>query len=595
MKCYEINKYRLYDYVDGILEAPEAEKIARHLASCVECRNEERILRSIVFEISRLPATAEAGTDLWPSIQARMQESEPFVSLLAESLARRQLSIATTLVSRNIFRIADLDPGDENAAALLSYFAQWMHLTGSAHIEFAGFSNLTLLKSTYRKFPENRRHLRLIDCVHLRLAAGFVALHTEQYDAAIRHFLFVPASEADLFARDAQNEDADLLAVALHAAGHAYRRKGEYKTALSRTEEAINIAIHHNRPEMAAGFLVSKGWLLFQLDRPSEAEVLFDRAEQVLEANGDHLSVGNIKSAVARIRQRQGMYDEAVDLQLTAINRYEKCDRRHGNIARSLVNIALLQRFISLRELPNAQAGRVKADVIDAFRQEAFCNLEKAEAIYASRQDYRGRGNVRLVRAFIHMDQQRYEEALMEARESCNLGKQNRDYVLTARSLILLSRLENLKNPPGNSHGLQTQDLYPGGARRLAQDAVEAAERTQDQRLIAHSYIWLGVALLETCLPDVAEAQECYAKASALLARSLFQNDAAREMRALPVESPFQGGLFRPRHVQRRRAGVGDWIGDELKLLETKLNINRQPDAPDNSADIQSAVSGGNQ
>src|SRR5207253_2978656 len=102
-------------------------EIRRHLEDCKDCRREEQILKSICSALSP-PETFEQEKDVWPTIQAYIKESDPVLSLLAETLARRRVMVANDLVIRNIYRIADIEPIRKNAAALLNYFAQWTHM-----------------------------------------------------------------------------------------------------------------------------------------------------------------------------------------------------------------------------------------------------------------------------------------------------------------------------------------------------------------------------------------------------------------------------------------------------------------------------------
>jgi len=71
MSCQEMID-RLDDYVDGTLAEREAAEVARHLAACGPCREEERRLRAILAEAAALPREMEPRRDLWPGIAARI-------------------------------------------------------------------------------------------------------------------------------------------------------------------------------------------------------------------------------------------------------------------------------------------------------------------------------------------------------------------------------------------------------------------------------------------------------------------------------------------------------------------------------------------
>lgn len=63
---------RLSDYLDGELEAGEAEACEAHLAACAECADALAALRVVVAQASLLPAIPPTG-DLWPGIESRLE------------------------------------------------------------------------------------------------------------------------------------------------------------------------------------------------------------------------------------------------------------------------------------------------------------------------------------------------------------------------------------------------------------------------------------------------------------------------------------------------------------------------------------------
>lgn len=71
MTCSEA-KDRLDDYVDGRLGEAEFQEVELHLQGCRECREEERLLRSLLAHAAALPREARPPRELWAGISARI-------------------------------------------------------------------------------------------------------------------------------------------------------------------------------------------------------------------------------------------------------------------------------------------------------------------------------------------------------------------------------------------------------------------------------------------------------------------------------------------------------------------------------------------
>jgi len=63
---------RLNDFVDGLLEPAEYDRIERHLASCAACGERWSSLRAILDVSNALPAEIEPPADLWRDIRSRI-------------------------------------------------------------------------------------------------------------------------------------------------------------------------------------------------------------------------------------------------------------------------------------------------------------------------------------------------------------------------------------------------------------------------------------------------------------------------------------------------------------------------------------------
>ena len=76
MTCEEVRD-RIDDYVDGALDEAAFQEMELHLATCAECRVEERTLRALLAHAAALPAEMAPGRDLWAGIEARLDEARP--------------------------------------------------------------------------------------------------------------------------------------------------------------------------------------------------------------------------------------------------------------------------------------------------------------------------------------------------------------------------------------------------------------------------------------------------------------------------------------------------------------------------------------
>jgi len=87
MTCTEVDQH-LDDYVDDTLSEADLQELELHLAGCAGCREQERLLRSLVAEAKALPSELSPPHDLWPGIRARLGRP----GVLPFSLARPLLA-----------------------------------------------------------------------------------------------------------------------------------------------------------------------------------------------------------------------------------------------------------------------------------------------------------------------------------------------------------------------------------------------------------------------------------------------------------------------------------------------------------------------
>jgi len=76
MTCDEARD-RMDDYVDGTLDEAAFQEMELHVATCAECRTEERSLRALLAHAAALPAEQPPSRDLWAGIEARLDEAHP--------------------------------------------------------------------------------------------------------------------------------------------------------------------------------------------------------------------------------------------------------------------------------------------------------------------------------------------------------------------------------------------------------------------------------------------------------------------------------------------------------------------------------------
>src|ERR1035438_6009840 len=164
----------------------------------------------------------------------------------------------------------------------------------------------------------------------------------EDFDRAIGHLAFIGSVEDEV-------RDNELIAVSNFWIARCLRRSGHYDDALRSTVKARDIAFGLGYPKMAAIMRINESWLLFQKGRTAEASRILETAEAALCDTDDYVARGNIESAYGRLARREGRYDRAVAHFRESIEEYRKRDPQHPNIARSLVNAALVKRLVGIQ------------------------------------------------------------------------------------------------------------------------------------------------------------------------------------------------------------------------------------------------------
>jgi tetratricopeptide (TPR) repeat protein len=433
---------------------------------------------------------------------------------LRDDLGHRRIEegISALEACRPILDALAPQPG---SGVLTGLVAQWVD---------AGFDGPALLGRLLDRFPKAARStLPLLDYLHLRAAEAVLAMANEDFETAIRHLLLVQSFETDI-------ADTELLAIACFWAGRCFRKMGRYSEALKYTERAETLALSCGYAQMAAITQVTRSWLAFQKGKLQEATALLRQAEDALNPTTDFLSRGNIQSAYGRIARRQGKYERAWECFERAICEYRTGGGEHLQLARTLLNLAFVQRLMALqaqRDLDRAAAtrrgvvGEPPAALSDArelrarierIRREATEHLQEANETYERFRNHRGIANVHINRGLLYLDSGDLECAASEAAVAFAHGSEKSDNIVMARARTLQCTVENaaMEEQVGET------GRHHEAAETFAREAVEFAGQTENRRLLARAYVWQGLTF--AARPgDPDAARRCCEQATALL------------------------------------------------------------------------------
>lgn len=478
-----------------------------------------------------------------PRMKKSLEITDALLRELKENVAARQVSKGIALLDANQQLLTALDPEQKNAAAFVGYVAQWVDI---------GYREPELLEKLLARFPAaGRSRLPLRDYLHLRMAEGLLGLLHDETEQALKHFAIVLSMEQEI-------EDKELVAIAQFWTARCHRRKGEYDEALKHGQAGREAALALGFDKMAAVMRVLESWLLFQKGHPRDAIRMLDQAEQVLRATDDHITLGNIYSAHGRMIRRRGNYQEALKLFSRAIDEFQKRSLQHRNLARSLVNIAYVQRLIALQisrqidaeSLKRRRAGgpataanlaERKWEHYEQTRNEALRNLDKAEQIYRHHNHHHGIGSVYENRGLLYLDSGDLDTAAEQAEAAYQIGQQENDYILIARSRLLQCTIENAKVEEG-IEGAAGAWEHAQAARDYAREAVEAARHTQNQRLLARTYIAKGLTACSSFFNDLEDAKHCSDTAASFL-HTVDYDDLGEQLQLLKQKLARRGSI----------------------------------------------------
>jgi tetratricopeptide (TPR) repeat protein len=466
-----------------------------------------------------------------PRIKKNFEIPDSILQELKEHVVTRQVSSGIALLNANAQLFHSLDPSQPNAAGFVGYVAQWVDI---------GYRDPKLLEQLLGRFPSAlRSRLPVCDYLKLRMAEGLHALLRDEPDVALFHFNLVLSMENEI-------EDKELVAIAHFWNGRCHRKKGEYDAALKHTLLGRELAGNLGFDRMAAVMRVLESWLHFQKGNRREAARILEKAEQVLRDTDDDITLGNIYSAHGRMIRRQGRYNEALKFFAKAIEHYQKRNSQHRNLARSLANIAYVQRLAAVqisKQIDAESAKRRKAgtpsgpgsrkqshwELYEQLRGDAFANLEQAEKIYRHHNHHHGIGSIYENRGLLYLDIGDLDNASAQAALAYSIGKEENDSILMARARLLQCTIENAKLEEEIEGSAYSWD-HIQAARDYAREAVEAARHTQNQRLLARAYIWRG--LIACSSNDIEDAKHCCDMATSFL-KSVDYDDLLEELQLL--------------------------------------------------------------
>jgi tetratricopeptide (TPR) repeat protein len=461
---------------------------------------------------------------------------------LRENLVMRQVSSGIALLDAHAPLFAAAGPEQRNAARFLGCVAQWVDI---------GYSSPDLLEQLVARFPkELRGGLALADYLQLRMAEGLLALLRDHPDEALLHFDLVLSMQEEI-------EDKELVAIVHFWNARCHRKKGEYDEALRRAGVGREMAQALGYPKMAAVMRVLESWLLFQKGQHRDAARILDQAEAVLRPTDDDITLGNIYSAHGRMVRRQGHYQEALKFFSKSIEHFQKRNPQHRNLARTLTNIAYVQRLVAVQigrhidaererrqgNKTSASGGHKQAQLRQhaELRSAAFANLERAEKIYHLHEHHHGIGSVMENRGLLYFDVGDLDNAGTNAARAYELGKEANDSILMARARLLQCEVEMGKleeEIEGSTHAWE----HAQAARDYSREAVEAAKHTQNHRLLARAYIWRGLTGCHPVIHDMEDARRCCELASSFL-KSVDYDDLWEELQALKQKVMPRGNI----------------------------------------------------
>jgi tetratricopeptide (TPR) repeat protein len=434
-----------------------------------------------------------------------------FVAGLRDALGHRRMCDGFALLERLRPQLESLTPR-AGAGVVAGLAAQWVD---------AGFDGADILERLLTRFSKAARAaLPLADYLHLRMAEAVVAMAREDFGAAVEHLQAVLRFEEEV-------DDGEMFAIANFWLGRTFRKRGRYDEALESTARGERQALALGYAGMAAISRVTMSWLAFQKGKLHEAQQILRDAEEALNPTDDFVSRGNIQSAYGRIARRQGKYELAVGRFERAIAEFRRGGNGRLQLARTLVNLAFVQRLLAVRAQQEldymaavrrgkpgvpADAGREQRQHIERIREAARQCLAEAAAIYEPHHNHRGIAAVRITEGFLRLDAGDLERAAADAAEAFEQASGISDYIAMARARTLECIIEHAAMEEQVGDAAQHREAAEGFAR----EAVAFAGQTENRRLLARALVWQGLTLAVEPA-DLEASRRCCEQALSLL------------------------------------------------------------------------------
>jgi tetratricopeptide (TPR) repeat protein len=454
------------------------------------------------------------------------------VAGLRQDIIERRIRSGVERLEANKEFVEALDPTHQGAPQLVWRLSQWID---------AGWGDISILENILTRIPrEARGCLPLHDYAAIRMAEGRAAMSREDVEAAIVHFRAVLTLGEDL-------GDREMAGIAHFWTARCQRKKGEYDHALAHLLPARTLAEECGYGRMSAVMRVLESWLLFQKGKHKEALKVLAETAALLSGTDDSVVLGNIQSTYGRIYRQDARYGKSLDHFSRAIEEYRKVDARHPNLARTLANMAYVERLVALElrrkieaDVARRKHGSGKANAesgtsagyryeFSRIRDEAFAHLDEAAAIYATHPNHRGTGTVHLNRGLLHVDCGALDLADEEAARAFELGREKEDAILMARARLLQCIIENSKLDEGIEGDPRD---HAQAALDYIKDAIELAHSTENRRLLARVHTWHGLTLSNDFFCEHDAAVEAMNTASTYLDHH-FHDTAWEDLRTL--------------------------------------------------------------
>ncbi len=165
----------------------------------------------------------------------------------------------------------------------------------------------------------------------------------------------------------------------------------------------------------------------------------------------------------------------------------------------------------------------------------------RVKKIYRHHKHHHGIGSVYENRGLLYVDSGELDNAVAQATQAYNIGKEENDPILIARARLLQCTIANAQLEEQIEGDAQSWE-HAQAARDYAREAVEAAKHTQNQRLLARAYVWRGLTACNPGVNDMEDAKHCCDLATSFL-KSVDYDDLWDELQLLKKKVVPRGNI----------------------------------------------------